>query len=54
MSHLVPARYYIDVLRGVLLKGNGFTETWQDLLLLVAFAVVMVALSTRRFSRKLA
>lgn len=54
ISNLVPARYYIDVLRGVLLKGNGLAQQWDSLLALAAFATLMVALSTHRFQRKLA
>jgi len=53
-SSLVPARYYIEVLRGVLLKGNGWSDQAGSLLALAAFAAVMVAMSTVRFQRKLA
>jgi ABC-2 type transport system permease protein len=54
LSNLVPARYYIRVLRGVLLKGNGWDELWFDLVALAAFALLMVVASTLRFDRKLA
>ncbi len=54
VSHIVPARYYIDILRGVLLKGTGWSETWPELVMLALFATAMVAASTKRFSRKLA
>jgi len=54
VSHVVPARYYIAVLRGVLLKGNGVEDLYSELLLLAAFAVFMIAVSTARFKRKLA
>lgn len=53
-SHVVPARYYITVLRGVLLKGNGIAELWQELAALLAFAIAMIVISTVRFQRKLA
>ena len=54
ISTVVPARYFIAVLRGVLLKGNGIVELWPQVLALLAFASVMVAVSTARFKRKLA
>lgn len=54
VSNLVPARYFIDVLRGVLLRGNGWAEQWQALLMLLAFALLMVVASTARFQRRLA
>lgn len=53
VSHVVPARYYIAVLRGVLLKGNGLAELWEQLAMLAGFALVMIAVSTVRFTRKL-
>ena len=53
-SHIVPARYYIAVLRGVLLRGNGVSELWPELLPLALFAGLMIAVSTARFQRKLA
>ncbi len=32
LTYLFPARYIIEILRGVLLKGQGFEELWQPLL----------------------
>ena len=54
ISHLVPARYYIDVLRGVLLKGNGLAASLPELGMLAAFATLMMVASMARFPRKLA
>jgi ABC-2 type transport system permease protein len=54
LSRIVPARYLVHGLRGVLLKGNGFAVLWPDLLAQVLFAVAIIALATRRFQRRLA
>jgi ABC-2 type transport system permease protein len=54
ISNVVPARYFIHALRGVLLRGNGFPEIGFDLLMLAAFALVMLFVGTRRFKRELA
>jgi ABC-2 type transport system permease protein len=53
ISSLVPARYFIVALRGILLKGNGISVLWPDALALFAFAFMMIALSTVRFKRRL-
>ena len=53
LAAVIPARYFIQVLRGVMLKGNGVAELWPDLLAMLAFALAMVALSTARFKRRL-
>ena len=54
LSHVIPARYLVDALRQVLLKGNGFLAIWPDLLAMAIFAVAIVALATRRFARRIA
>ena len=54
LSRVVPARYLVHALRGVLLKGNGLSVLWPDLLAVGIFAVLIVAVSTARFERRLA
>ena len=54
LSRIVPARYLVHGLRGVLLKGNGLAVLWPDLLAQLLFAVAIIALATRRFQRRLA
>jgi ABC-2 type transport system permease protein len=54
LSRVVPARYLVHALRGILLKGNGLAVLWPDLLAVALFAVAIVALSAARFQRRLA
>jgi ABC-2 type transport system permease protein len=54
LSRVVPARYLVAGLRGVLLKGNGLDVLWPELLALAAFTTVILALATARFQRRLA
>jgi ABC-2 type transport system permease protein len=54
LSNLVPARYFVHTLRGVLLKGNGLDVLWIDLVAQLAFAVFVLGLATLRFPRRLA
>jgi len=54
ISRVIPARYLVDALRQILLKGNGFASIWGDLLAMLLFAVVIIALATRRFQRRIA
>src|SRR5688500_3192582 len=49
----LPLTYYLQVLRGILLKDVGLEHLWQEALVTVGFAVVLVALSVRRFSKPL-
>jgi ABC-2 type transport system permease protein len=54
LSRVVPARYLVHALRGILLKGNGLDVLWPDLLAQVVFAAVILAAATARFQRRLA
>jgi len=54
ISRIIPARYLVHALRGILLKGSGVAELWPDLLALTLFAVAVVTLATRRFKRRVA
>jgi ABC-2 type transport system permease protein len=54
LSRIIPARYFVHALRGILLKGSGAAELWPDLLALVIFAVGILAVATARFQRRIA
>jgi ABC-2 type transport system permease protein len=54
LSRVIPARYLVHALRGILLKGNGLAELWPDLVAQIAFAVLVLALATGKFQRRLA
>jgi len=54
LSYLVPARYLIEVLRGVMLKGVEWEVLWPDLLALALFAVLVLFLASVRFRRQVA
>jgi ABC-2 type transport system permease protein len=51
LGDVIPLTYYLRILRGVLLKGSGFEALWPDAAMLTLFAVLLVALSVRRFSK---
>jgi ABC-2 type transport system permease protein len=53
ISMVIPARYFVSTLRGVLLRGNGLEVLWPQLLALAAFAALMLTVATRRFQRRL-
>lgn len=54
VSRIVPARYFITVLKGVFLKGVGMHVLWQELLFLLAFAALVFAVATRKVRQKVA
>ncbi|HEU5050665.1 MAG TPA: ABC transporter permease [Gemmatimonadales bacterium] len=53
ITHLVPARYFVVVTRGIFLKGIGAGILYVQALLMLAFAVIGLALATRAFRKEL-
>ena len=47
ISRLIPARYLVHGLRGILLKGNGLDVLWPDLLAMAVFAVCILGAGHR-------
>jgi len=54
ISTLVPARYFVVVLRGVFLKGIGLGVLWLQGLAMVLYAVVGLSLAVRAFRKEIA
>ena len=52
VTYIVPARYFLVALRGIVLKGVGIEVFWRDLAALVVFATVIVGLATLRLKRE--
>ncbi len=52
-TYLVPARYYLTILRGILLKGAGFMELWPQGLFLIAYSSVSLVLASVIFPRRI-
>ncbi len=53
VTYLIPLKYYIIILRGIVLKGIGFSSLWFETLMLFAMGVTLLILSSLRFSKKL-
>jgi ABC-2 type transport system permease protein len=49
MSYIVPARYYITVTRGILLKGAGFEDLTVQAVALVILTAALITVTTRKF-----
>ncbi len=52
ITYLVPARYFVSILKGIYLKGVGLEILATDALLLVAFGAVMVLVARWKFKKK--
>jgi ABC-2 type transport system permease protein len=51
VTYLIPLRYFLEIVRGIFLKGIGLDVLWPQTLALLGFGLVMLALSVLRFGR---
>ena len=52
ITYLFPIRYFLVMLRGILLKGVGITVVYPEALILLMYALVIIAASVLRFKKK--
>lgn len=52
LTNLVPARHFLTVLRGIILKGAGLEPYLEQLAALALFAVLTLGLASLRMSRR--
>jgi ABC-2 type transport system permease protein len=52
-SNIVPAKWFVLIARGIMLKGVGMTYLWGETLVLAAMALVLLAVSARSFHTRL-
>jgi ABC-2 type transport system permease protein len=53
LTYLNPLRYFMEIVRGVFLKGSGVGDLWPQLAALAGMGTVIVAVSARRFHKRL-
>jgi len=54
VTYLIPLKYFLEILRGIFLKGVGLDVLWRDALSLFAWGVGILVLATFRSSKRLA
>jgi ABC-2 type transport system permease protein len=53
ITRILPARYYVSVLKKIFLKGTPAARLYEDLIPLVVFAFVLALVATRSFHKRL-
>jgi ABC-2 type transport system permease protein len=53
LTVVVPARYFIEILRDIYLKGLGLEYFWKETLYILLFGVVTLVLAAWRFQKRL-
>jgi ABC-2 type transport system permease protein len=53
LTYLNPLRYFMDILRGIFLKGVGVSALWPQMAALAVYGVAVLSLSALRFRKNL-
>jgi ABC-2 type transport system permease protein len=53
LSHAIPTRYFFVIIRGIMLRGAGWSELWDQAAALLVIGTLLFALSVLRFHKKL-
>jgi ABC-2 type transport system permease protein len=54
ITHIIPARYVVTIMKGVFLKGVGLEVLWGELGFLALYAAIVFMLAVRKMKQKLA
>lgn len=52
LGNLIPLTYFLDILRGIMLKGTGVNHLWGDTIPLAAFGLGIITLASWRFRKR--
>lgn len=53
LTHVIPARYLVTILRGIYLKGVGLGVLWQQAVFLAAFGVMVRLAAVKKFRKRI-
>ncbi|HUX94433.1 MAG TPA: ABC transporter permease [Bacteroidales bacterium] len=53
VSMIMPPRYFIIIIKNIMIKGTGLLYIWKETLILIAMTIVFIGLSVRKFKIRL-
>jgi ABC transporter DrrB family efflux protein len=54
ITNVLPVTFFMEILRGVIVRGAGFLDLWPNVVALLIITTVLLTLSTTRFRKSLA
>jgi ABC-2 type transport system permease protein len=54
VTYVVPARYFVSILKGIFLKGVGVEILWFEILLLIVYSCFLFLIAIRKMRQKMA
>lgn len=53
ISNVIPARWFIIIIKNIMLKGTGWNVVWQETLILIAMTAIFIIMSVKKFKIRL-
>lgn len=53
ISNIIPAKWFIIILKGIMLKGVGLAYIWKETLILLGMTLFFIALSVKKYKIRL-
>jgi ABC-2 type transport system permease protein len=53
LCHAMPPKYYIIIIKSIMLQGNGIEYVWRETLILMGFTALFLGLSIKKFNVRL-
>ena len=50
-AYFIPLSYYIEILRGIIVRGAGLDQLWPSALLMIVYGIIIFTTATIRFAR---
>lgn len=51
LGYFIPVTYFLEILRGIIIRGAGFEQLWDETLMLTIFWLVLVSITVKRFKK---
>ena len=53
ISNIIPAKYFISIVKGIMIKGVGLSYIWKETLVLLGMSVLLTGISLRNLKTRL-
>jgi len=53
ISNIIPAKWFIIIIKAIMLKGSSFALIWKETLIIIAMTIVYIVISIRKYKIRL-
>ena len=53
VCYIMPPKYFITIIKDIMLKGTSFIYIWRETLILIGFTLLFIMISIRKFKIRL-